>query len=163
MPIKISKVVFDRAQLEKMFSKVETFLFDKSKIRNIIYYDKDCITDFDKNNKEFLSDINNKSVVYCIWSGKSIHDLKPYYVGHVFETISKQRMIAHFSRKNKATGSQLEKIKKAIEENLVFGATFVQVEPAFIRTSIEEWLIEKHSDILAWNIKGKRKPKQSIT
>ena len=154
---KISRVEFDKSQLETMFDEVETLLFDKSKIRNIIYCNKDCITDFDKNNKEFLNDINKKSVVYCIWLGSSISDLRPYYIGHVFETISKQRMIAHFSRKNKATGSQLEKIKIAIKDNMFLGATFVQIAPAYMRTSIEEWLIEKYAYKLAWNIKGKRK------
>lgn len=157
IPSKISKVEFDKSQLETMFDEVETFLFDKSKIRNIVYCNKDCVTDFDKNNKEFLNDINKKSVVYCIWLGTTINDLRPYYIGHVFETISKQRMIAHFSRKNKATGSQLEKIKTAIEDDMVLGATFVQIAPSYMRTSIEEWLIEKHSDKLAWNKKGIRK------
>ena len=50
-----------------------------------------------------------------------------------------------------------EKIKTAIEDNMVLGATFVQIAPAYMRTSIEEWLIEKYADKLAWNIKGKRK------
>ena len=155
VPLKISKVEFEHSEMEAMFKEVETLLFDKSKIRKIIYRNKDCVKDFDKNNKEFLNDINKKSVVYCIWLGASISDLRPFYIGHVFETISKQRMIAHFSRKNKATGSQLEKIKTAIEDNMILGATFVQIKPAYMRTSIEEWLIEKHA--LAWNIKGKRK------
>ena len=153
---KISKIVFDKPTLEKMFSVVEKELFDKSKIRNIVYNNKDCVTDFDKNNKKFLDDINKKSVVYCIWVGTSIDDLRPFYVGHVFETISKQRMIAHFSRKNKATGSKLEKIKIAIEDNLCLGATFIQINPAYMRTSIEEWLIGKYADKLIWNINGKR-------
>src|SRR5690606_39456240 len=137
------RVEFDKSQLETMFDEVETLLFDKSKVRNIIYCNKDCITDFDKNNKEFLNDINKKSVVYCIWLGSSISDLRPYYIGHVFETISKQRMIAHFSRKNKATGSQLEKIKISIEDNMCLGASFVQIDPSYMCSSIEEWLIDK--------------------
>ncbi|MCG2792720.1 MAG: hypothetical protein L6262_04125 [Weeksellaceae bacterium] len=127
---KISTISFDKLTLEKMFSEVESQLFDKQRIRNIVYNNKDCVTDFDKNNKKFLDDINKKSVVYCIWVGTSFDNLNPFYVGHVFETISKQRMIAHFSRKNKATGSKLEKIKIAIEDNLCLGATFIQINPA---------------------------------
>lgn len=156
VPSKVFKVEFDKSQLETMFDEVETLLFDKGKIRNIVYCNKDCVADFDKNNHEFLNDINKKSVVYCIWLGTTISELRPFYIGHVFETISKQRMIAHFSRKNKATGSQLEKIKVAVEDNMLLGVTFVQIEPAYMRTSIEEWLIEKHAKHLAWNIKGKR-------
>lgn len=157
VPSKVFKVDFDKSQLETMFDEVETLLFDKGKIRNIVYCNKDCVTDFDKNNQEFLNDVNKKSIVYCIWLGTTISDFRPFYIGHVFETISKQRMIAHFSRKNKATGSQLEKIKVAVEDNMFLGVTFVQIEPAYMRTSIEEWLIEKHSKNLIWNIKGKRK------
>jgi hypothetical protein len=153
---KISNITFDKLTLEKMFSEVENQLFDQSKIRNIIYNNKDCVIDFDKNNKKFLDDINKKSVVYCIWVGKSPHDLNPIYIGHVYETISKQRMIAHFSRKNKATGSKLEKIKIAINDSQYLGATFIQIKPAYMRTSIEEWLIGKYADKLIWNINGKR-------
>ena len=155
--INISKIVFDEPTLEKMFSVAERELFDKTKIRNIVYNNKDCITDFDKNNKKFLDDISKKSVVYFIWVGISINELSPFYVGHAFETISKQRMIAHFSRKNKATGSKLENIKKAIEDNCFLGVTFVQIDPGYMRTSIEEWLIVKYADKLIWNINGRRK------
>ena len=155
VPSKISKVEFENSKIEAMFKEVEILLFDKSKIRKIVYRNKDCVKDFDKNNQEFLNDINKKSVVYCIWLGTSKNDLRPFYIGQVFEKISKQRMIAHFSRPDNVKWSQLTKVKIAIEDNMILGATFVQIEPAYMRTSIEEWLIEKHA--LAWNKKGKRK------
>ena len=149
------KIVFDTTELENLFSKVEEQLFDLNQIRIIKYENKDSVKNFDKLNQKFLSEINNKSVVYCIWIGSNNETFNPYYIGHAKETISKYRMIAHFSRKNKATGSQLEKIKKAIEEDLIIGATFIHVEPAYMRTSIEEWLIGKYYDKLIWNKNGK--------
>ena len=155
--INAPKIEFNKTELENWFSRVENHLLDKSQIHIINYEDKNCETNFDKLNKTFLNDIDKKSVVYCIWVGDSKDNLKPCYVGHAKETISKYRMIAHFSRKNKATGSQLEKIKKAIEDDFILGATFIQIEPAYMRTSIEEWLIIKHSDKLFWNRNGRVK------
>lgn len=151
------KIIFDRTELENWFCKVEEKLFNKAQIHIVNYDNKDCVLNFDKLNRKFLGDINNKPVVYCIWVGNNIRNLEPFYIGHAKETISKYRMIAHFSRKNKATGSQLEKIKKAIDEDLILGVTFIQIEPAYMRTSIEEWLIIKYSNILEWNKNGKVK------
>jgi len=151
------KIEFDKNELENWFSRAEDILFDKSEIRIINYENKDCVTNFDKLNQKFLMDINKKSVVYCIWMGNCQEELKPIYVGHAKDTISKYRMIAHFSRKNKATGSQLEKIKIAINDDFILGATFIQIDPAYMRTSIEEWLIIKHSNKLIWNKNGRLK------
>ena len=151
------KIEFNKTELETWFSRVESHLLNKSEIHIINYENKNCNSNFDKLNTIFLSDINRKSVVYCIWVGDSENNLKPSYVGHAKDTISKYRMIAHFSRKNKATGSQLEKIKKAIDDDFILGATFIQIEPAYMRTSIEEWLIIKHSDKLLWNRNGRVK------
>lgn len=151
------RIELDKTELEILFCGIEELLFEKSQIQIINYENKDSVINFDKLNQKFLNDIKNKSVVYCIWGGISLNSLSPFYIGHAKETISKYRMIAHFSRKNKATGSQLEKIKKAIAENLILGATFIQIEPAYMRTSIEEWLIGKHYDKLIWNKNGKPK------
>lgn len=155
--LEIQKIIFDKTELETLFCKVEEKLFNKDQIHIVNYDNKDCVLNFDKRNQKFLGDINNKSVVYCIWVGNSTDSLEPFYIGHAKETISKYRMIAHFSRKNKATGSQLEKIKKAIDEDLILGATFIEIEPAYMRTSIEEWLIIKYSKKLEWNRNGKVK------
>lgn len=156
IPKKTNRVSFDKILIEKLFGEVESKIFDKSKVAIINYFNKDSVTNFDKLNKEFLAAINKKSVVYCIWVGTNQINLNPFYIGHVFETISKQRMIAHFSRKNLATGSKLEKVKTAIEDNLYLGVTFVEIIPSYMRTSIEEWLISKYADKLVWNKNGKR-------
>lgn len=156
----IPKIIFDQNELEKWFCKVEKLLLDQSKIRIINYENKDCISNFTKLNKHFLDDIKNKPVVYCIWIGDSLTNLNQRYIGHAKETISRARMIAHFSNKNKRTGSQLEKIKTALEKDLIIGATFVQIDPPYMRMSIEEWLIGKYSDKLEWNRNGKIKSLQ---
>ncbi len=93
--------------------------------------------------------------MYCIWKSRYKDELTPVYIGQVKETISKYRMIAHFSRKNRATGSQLEKVKIAVNDGSILGVTFVEIEPGYMRTSIEEWLIIKYSEDLLWNKKGK--------
>ncbi|MCF6142048.1 hypothetical protein L1S34_12190 [Flavobacterium sp. K77] len=100
-----TKIEFDKAELENWFFKVEKKLLEKTQIRIVNYENKDCVLNFNKLNQKFLVDINNKSVVYCIWVGDTLSNLEPCYIGHAKETIAKYRMIAHFSRKNKATGS----------------------------------------------------------
>ena len=95
--------------------------------------------------------------MYCIWHGKSTNELLPKYIGHVSETISKQRMIAHLSKKNKATGSQLDKVTEAVKNDECIGITFVDIKPAYMRKALEDWLIEKHSKALEWNKQGRRK------
>lgn len=86
--------------------------------------------------------------------GDTKETLIPKYVGHAKNSISRQRIRAHFTKRNLATGSQLDNIKVNIKNNF-FGFSFVEIKPSFMRTSLEEWLIVncKRNDMLEWNKK----------
>ena len=141
---------FDRSFIETKFSEAETFLFDKQNVYRIKYDNFDKNT-FDKLNSELLRNVSNKFIVYCLWLGDTQNDLKPKYVGHAKNTISRQRLRAHLTKKNKATGAQLDKITKYLDEKKYFGLTYLIIEPSYMRTSLEEWLINKNIDKLEWN------------
>jgi phage gp37-like protein len=141
---------FDRNFIETKFSEAEDFLLDKQNVYAIKYDNFDAST-FDRLNSELLKNVANKFIVYCLWLGDNSTDLKPKYIGHAKNTISRQRLRAHLTKKNKATGAQLDKIKKYLDEQKYFGLTYLIIEPSYMRTSLEEWLINKNIDKLEWN------------
>ena len=141
---------FDRISIESKFTEAEKFLFDKENIYKI-KYDNFDITTFDKHNAELLKNIANKFIVYCLWLGNTEEELEPKYVGHAKNTISRQRLRAHLTKKNKATGAQLDKVTMYLGEKKYFGLTYLIIEPSFMRTSLEEWLISNNKEKLEWN------------
>ena len=141
---------FDEILIEKYFSQAEQFLLNINNVYKVKYENFD-ITTFDKLNSEMLKSISNNFIVYCLWQGPSYANLTPKYIGHAKHTISRQRMRAHLTKKNKATGAQLEKIIKGLDEKCYFGLTYLIIKPSYMRTSLEEWLINKNVEILDWN------------
>lgn len=151
-------IVFKEEQILKVFGEAEDVLFDETAITNIIYKNK-SVASFDEHNSDFLKKVAGKSIVYCIWLGNTKQSLKPKYVGHVKETITRQRMRAHLTKKNKATGSQLAKVILAVEQGYSIGMTVVIIQPPYMRKALEDWLIAKHSKMLVWNEIGRSKAK----
>jgi hypothetical protein len=145
---------FDNETIEKSFEQAENELLTKLNAHIIQYTDFD-ITTFDANNKALLNKITANSIVYCLWLGNQESTIAPIYIGHAHRNISRQRMRAHLTKKNKATGAQLEKIKIALERRQVIALSFLKIEPQYMRKALEEWLIEKHSASLSWNKSGK--------
>lgn len=120
---------------------------------HIVKYDDFAVEKFHKDNNEFLSAVSNKNIVYCLWIGESTNHLEPVYIGQAKHTISRQKLRAHLTKKNAATGAQLDKIKDCLNNKKIIGLTFLTVEPGFMRTSLEEWLIIQNSQKLIWNKK----------
>lgn len=152
----MNTISFNKEQIETVFHEAEIKLISKENI-NLIKYTSYDITTFDQNNKELLKSIAGKSIVYCIWVGESINNIQPKYIGHVHQKISRQRMRAHLTKKNLATGAQLENIKQELLKKNAIGLTFVVIDPIYMRKALEEWLIDKHSRNLVWNKSGKAK------
>lgn len=148
--IKMKIFEFDQVFIERKFTEAEIFLFDEKNVYAIKYENFD-VSSFDKLNSELLKNVANKFIVYCLWMGNTPTDLKPKYVGHAKKTISRERLRAHLTKKNKATGAQLDKIRKYLGEKKYFGLTYLVIEPSYMRTSLEEWLINKNINKLEWN------------
>ena len=142
---------FNKIELEKRFIDAENYLFDKRNL-NKIKYDNFDISTFDKLNAELLNEVANKFIVYCLWQGSNENKLNPKYVGHAKNTISRQRMRAHLTKKNKATGAQLDKIQQNLNEKKYIGITYLIIEPSYMRTALEEWILNINKEKLEWNI-----------
>ena len=144
---------FDKISIEKYFLEAEKFLLNEENIYCIKYENFD-VTTFDRLNSDLLKNVTNKYIVYCLWLGSTENNLKPKYIGHAKNTISRQRLRAHLTKKNKATGAQLDKIKIYLSEKKYFGITYLFIEPSYMRTSLEEWLINRNFELLEWNKKA---------
>ena len=151
----MAEFTFNKTDLEQTFSKIKKRLFNSKEIHVIKYERKDTELNYTKNNGYFIDAIKGKPAVYCIWLGQeSSEKFVPVYIGHAKKP--RDRLRNHLSKKHEKTGAVLDKVKKEVKRDVAIGVTFVQIEPPYMRTAVEEWLIEEHSDILTWNERGKR-------
>jgi len=146
--MKLNKIEFNNKMIENLFREAEEKLFLKYNLFEIKYKDFNIST-FSKQNKQILHKLANKSIVYCLWIGDTFETLEPMYIGQAKNTNSKNRIKAHLQSKNKTTGAQLEKIKGQLTDRKIIGLSFVIVEPDYMRTSIEGWLMNKRK--FKWN------------
>jgi hypothetical protein len=144
-------IEFDEKYIEQVFVKAEEQLLNKLNLYRI-QYDDFQIDSFDKLNIALLKEISGESIVYCLWSGDSYETIQPNYIGHAKYTISRQRVRAHLTKKNKATGAQLDKIKECLNNKKVIGFTFLVIKPSYMRKALEDWLINKNISVLRWNV-----------
>jgi len=150
----MERIEFDREQIEEIFRRDESSLFSENEIHWLTYEDTFvCL-----NGSEVISLVQKAPIVYCIWISNGLRP-KPVYIGHSSASISKQRLINHFIKKDPRTGSQLERVKRAVSGALQIGVSFFRIEPDYMRKPLEEWLISRNSDKLVWNIHGKHKLK----
>lgn len=148
------EINFDINEIEKSFQKTKSILLDTNNINYIKYHNFDHLS-FDECNQELLKTISGNDIVYCIWCGKSIKALKTKYIGHSAGKTARQRIRNHLISKNKKTGAQLEKVKTVLSDKGNIGLSFVVVKPAYMRKSLEEWLISNLSTQLEWNQIGR--------
>jgi hypothetical protein len=147
---------FDTEGIEEVFTKIEERLLANNCVRKI-KYDNFEISTFDINQQAMLKEIAGNPIIYCLWSGNNFENLKPKYIGHAGPSISRQRIRAHLTKKNKATGAQLLKVKQELVSKNYIGLSFEIISPGYMRKALEDWLIDKNSTILEWNQIGKRK------
>lgn len=152
------RIDFDKDLIEEKFREAEAILLNKKNV-SIIQYKDFNHTSFDDHNQDFLSGIEQKPIVYCIWTGNTSENLEYRYIGHVGKLYSRQRLRNHLTKKHVKTGAQLKNTILALKEKHVVGISFVVTEPHYMRKALEDWLIEKNSDKLNWNKAGKTKLK----
>lgn len=151
----MDNIVFNKDEIEKTFNNAQKILFDKKNIHKINYKDFDHKT-FDNLNKELLNTIAGKSIIYCLWVSDNKSAFVQKYIGHAAASISRQRIRAHLTKKNKRTGAQLDKIINALKLKQNIGLSFILIEPAYMRKALEEWLILTNSNTLEWNNIGRK-------
>jgi hypothetical protein len=148
----MEKFEFDRIQIEEIFKKAESSLLNDKNIHWLTYEASlTCL-----NSSEIISKVQRIPIVYCIWIWDG-SEPTPFYVGHSSASLSRQRLINHFVKKDPRTGSQLERVKQAVSEGKQIGVSFLKIEPDYMRKPLEEWLILRNREKLIWNIHGKGK------
>jgi hypothetical protein len=140
----------NKKEIEVIFQNANDELFNQKNIKVIKYSEYKHET-FDKNNKPLLENISNKPIIYCIWTGSSIDDFSPKYVGCAASKYSRGRIRAHLAFKSEKTSSQLKAIKNEIEKEKIIGLSVIIIEPEYMRKSLEEWLIVNNFKKLEWN------------
>lgn len=149
-------IEFNKIDIEKAFIKAEGSLLHKDHIHAVNYTGYD-LSSFDNNNQELLKSIAGKSIVYCIWTGKSKEDLNPKYIGHAKGSIARQRIRNHLTRCNTRTGAQLQKVSATLSLKRLIGLSFLVIEPDYMRGALEEWLIKGNAEKLEWNKIGRKR------
>lgn len=150
----MENIHFDGAALEAIFLTAEISLFDPQNITEALYSEFQVET-YDALNTAFLMGLAGNAVVYCLWCGPDKGNMQAVYIGHAAGGISRQRLRAHLTKKNAATGAQLDRVKEALGKGCCIGVSMVAVKPVYMRKALEEWLIAKNSNILMWNKTGK--------
>jgi hypothetical protein len=113
-------------------------------------------------NEKLLKSVSMRNIVYCIWQTKLDGDFETVYIGHANAKQARARVRSHLFKKTGTTACKIEEVKKAITDDKNIGFSFIEVQPGFFRSSIEEYLIIKYSEQLPWNTAMKDKLKKSI-
>jgi hypothetical protein len=99
--------------------------------------------------------LENGGNIYALWVKKQkSKDWELMYIGQRKSKYILSRLKEHFFKKDKRTGSQLEKIQDEIRKGNKIGVTVIKVSPDIMRTAVEEYLIckLKQERCCDWNI-----------
>ncbi len=149
-------IEFDTKKIEAIFLKAEEQLFNRQEIINIQYVNYDH-TSFDANNQPLLQAVAGNPIIYCIWTGESVETLSPKYIGHAGRKISRQRLRSHLTKKNERTGAKLKNVIQELELKSIIGISKLIIDPHYMRKALEDWLIDRNSELLKWNQVGRNK------
>lgn len=135
----------------------KTLIVDRKNLRQINY--PECcsvkcwpVKQIKEKNSDFLDSLNNKGNVYAILTQKPESDeWNPIYVGQRKADGFRSRMYQHLIKKNKKTGSKLEKVKKAVSEGQQIAVTYIMVCPESLRHFVEETIVAGDKGRLTWN------------
>lgn len=129
-----------------------------------IVYGSTDIAMFETQNESALSQaIGEGANVYAIWTRSDLEaQWTLEYLGQRKRENSKERIKQHLFRKSEGTESKLERVREAVRLGRRVGISTILVWPDFLRTSVEQALIEKHKATtgwVKWNTHGNKKRK----
>jgi hypothetical protein len=145
--------------LEKKFGDIMKHLFNESNFHKINCKDINDIASYRENNPDFIQAVKGEvAAVYCIWrQQKAQEKFDLVYVGQAKNI--RDRMRNHLSYKGEGTNSKLEEVQRAVGGGETIGVTFVKIDPPYMRTAVEGWLIREIAKtgekVLLWNKRGK--------
>jgi hypothetical protein len=152
----MEKYTIPKRKWHSNFKEAKDMLFKECNIVEVIYLPVG-IEESAKSNEVLLKDSSMKNIVYAIWEkvkGESNFEVK--YVGHAKSNGSRTRLRNHLFKKHEKTGSKLKYVTDSITSDNNIGVTFVEIDPGYFRSAIEEYIIGSTPD-LVWNIHSKSK------
>lgn len=155
----INSLVFSSKEVEKLLVKAKELLIGEKAIHYIVNPNAKDRKQFRMKNSELFTAIKNKPLVYCIWEQSGKNRTKAY-IGHSCASYSAERIINHFFKKDKRTGSVLEKVREALKNGKRIGFSFLTTEPSYMRYVLEDLLIKEYSNELKWNKNNKKASKR---
>jgi hypothetical protein len=110
-----------------------------------------------QSNEQILKSVSGKFGVYALFekNKSKVWDVK--YIGHTNAKYARQRIRNHLIKKDVRTGAQLSSIQNSVLIGNKIGISFLEIHPGYLRHVVEELLIHKYSERLAWNERGKAK------
>ncbi len=148
------------ADLKSFLKECEKeILNDKNKIA--VNYPDDVIKHWNSDriktiNKQLLKNISRSANVYAIFiSDKSASKYDLVYIGQTNSKGARTRLTNHLIKKHEKTGAKLNKVTEHIQAGGKLKISWISIEPVSLRHYVEEELIKKHKDTLAWNKYGK--------
>lgn len=145
--------VIEDSTYKNQFDSFGDQLTSSEAIHTVSYkheHTEDCSDD----NEALLKSVSKRDIVYCIWQTNNEGDFEMAYIGESNAEGARGRIRNHLFKNTGKTNSKINKVKQAIMEGRTIGFTFIEVDPAFYRTAIEEYLINKYKKSLPWNKVG---------
>lgn len=135
--------------------KCKTVLINRNRIIEIKYCSAEP-TESVALNLSNVSKLRRKSNIYAIWTkGPSDNVWQLVYIGQRKSDLIHARLVQHLFKKSKGTGSNLERVKIAIDHKCQIGITTAMIQPEDVRLSVEARLITDMKNLghCAWNIR----------
>lgn len=150
-----NSLVFDSKEVDKLLKKAEKRLLGEEATYYHINQKAKDRKEFRNRNSELFNAIKKRPIVYCIW--EETKEQKTFvYIGHSCASYSSERIINHFFKKDRRTGSVLDKVKDSQMNGKNIGYSFIATEPSYMRYVLEDMLIKKHAKELIWNKNNKK-------
>lgn len=105
-------------------------------------------------NEPLLQSVSKRDIVYCLWQSNNEDAFEPAYLGQAKANGARARIRSHLFKQTGTTKCKLDKVKASVINGKRIGISYIEINPAFFRAAIEEYLINKHSAILPWNEVG---------
>lgn len=150
-----NSLVFDSKEVDKLLKKAEKRLLGEEATYYHINPKAKDRKEFRNRNSELFNAIKNRAIVYCIWE-ETKKQKTIAYIGHCCASCSSERIINHFFKKDRRTGSVLDKVKDSQKNGKNIGYSFIATEPSYMRYVLEDMLIKKYATRLIWNKNNKK-------
>lgn len=135
----------------------------KDENRKVVNYPDEAVVPWDSEtikvvNEQLLKKISGSANVYAIFvANKDSSEYSLVYIGQTKSRGARSRLTNHLIKKHKKTGAKLNNVIDHVQAGGHIKISWVSIDPVSLRHYVEEELIKKHKQNLAWNKHGTQK------